>query len=510
MTVVKRSLMILVTVLMLLIIMPTMSWAAYPADNDLIIPADVTEIGSGEYISSGIESVTFMPGSKLERIKYSAFENCTALTDITIPAGVKEIGERAFNKSGLESITFLKGSKLEVIGNRAFDSCENLRTITIPASTKVIGDNAFFKSGLRSVVIEKGSRLETIGENAFENCADLKSITIPANVTSISKDAFISCPNLHMIHYIGTQAAWESVSPDWYNHGGNPDVHFVRHRITKATPETYGEEKEYCSECKEYLLNNTIEKPERFTLPAASYTYDGSEKAPDVTVTDSAGKIINESEYEVSYSQNIDAGTATATVTFTGDYYAGSKDLTFAITPASVAKASVSGITAKTYNGKAQKQNPVVKVGNRTLKNGTDYSLSYKGNTNAGTATMTITGKGNYNKTKSVTFTINKAANPLKIEAKTATVKYAGIKKKAQTLAVGKVITFTNKGQGVKTYTKMSGNKKITINKSTGKVTVNKGLKKSTYKVKVKVKAAGNANYKASAVKTVTFTVKVK
>ena len=36
-----------------------------------------------------------------------------------------------------------------------------------------------------------------------------------------------------------------------------------------------------------------------------------------------------------------------------------------------------------------------------------------------------------------------------------------------------------------------------------------KGLKKGTYKVKVKVKAAGNANYKASAWKTVTFKIKV-
>ena len=42
-----------------------------------------------------------------------------------------------------------------------------------------------------------------------------------------------------------------------------------------------------------------------------------------------------------------------------------------------------------------------------------------------------------------------------------------------------------------------------------GKVTVKKGLKKGTYKVKVKVKAAGNKNYKA-ATKTVTFKINVK
>lgn len=36
------------------------------------------------------------------------------------------------------------------------------------------------------------------------------------------------------------------------------------------------------------------------------------------------------------------------------------------------------------------------------------------------------------------------------------------------------------------------------------------GLKKGTYKVKLKAKAGGNTNYKASAVKTVTFKIKVK
>ena len=72
------------------------------------------------------------------------------------------------------------------------------------------------------------------------------------------------------------------------------------------------------------------------------------------------------------------------------------------------------------------------------------------------------------------------------------------------------VIAFTKKGQGTMTYTKASGSAKITINKTTGKVTLKKGIKKDTYKVKIKVKAAGNANYKASAVKTVSVTIKVK
>lgn len=100
-------------------------------------------------------------------------------------------------------------------------------------------------------------------------------------------------------------------------------------------------------------------------------------------------------------------------------------------------------------------------------------------------------------------------ANPLKIKAKTVTVKYAKVKKSAQKLAVTKVISFTNKGQGTRSYKKLSGNKKITINKTTGKVTVKKGLKKGKYKVKIQVTAAGNSSYKAGT-KTVTSTIRVK
>ena len=110
-----------------------------------------------------------------------------------------------------------------------------------------------------------------------------------------------------------------------------------------------------------------------------------------------------------------------------------------------------------------------------------------------------------------------KAANPLKISGKTATIKYSKLKKKSQTIAVTKVIKFTNDAKDKKTYTLSSAKKGkkgfkkfFKVNKKTGKVTVKKGLKKGIYKVKVKVSAAGNTKYKASNVKTVTFKVKVK
>ena len=165
-----------------------------------------------------------------------------------------------------------------------------------------------------------------------------------------------------------------------------------------------------------------------------------------------------------------------------------------------------------TYNGKSQ----------TGVAAGTGYTLSgMTAATNAGSYQAKATLKEGYIWTdgstaaKTIKWKINKAANTLKIKAKTATVKGStkgkkGTLKKTKKLGVTKVIKFTSKGQGAKTYVKKSGNAKITIAKKTGKVTVKKGLKQGTYKVKVKVKAAGTANYKASAWKVVTFTVTVR
>ena len=83
------------------------------------------------------------------------------------------------------------------------------------------------------------------------------------------------------------------------------------------------------------------------------------------------------------------------------------------VTNNNVADAAISGLAAKTYTGQAITQNPVVKLGNKTLKKDTDYKVAFANNINAGTARVTITGCGDYKGTKAVTFAINpKAINP--------------------------------------------------------------------------------------------------
>ena len=72
----------------------------------------------------------------------------------------------------------------------------------------------------------------------------------------------------------------------------------------------------------------------------------------------------------------------------------------------SIADASIASIGNQTYTGSALEPKPAVKMGSTTLKEGTDYTLSYANNTGAGRATLTITGKGNYTGQQALTFTI--------------------------------------------------------------------------------------------------------
>lgn len=152
---------------------------------------------------------------------------------------------------------------------------------------------------------------------------------------------------------------------------------------------------------------------------------------------------------------------------------------------------SIEGIEDKTYTGNEITQQIVITDGNVSLVEGTDYTVTYKNNINAGTASVVITGKGNYEGSVTKTFTIKKAAN--KITAKNFTKTYS---KKAQSFALGAKAT-----SGTPTYS--SNKKKVTVSKA-GKVTVKaKFIGKAT----ITITAPATANY-SKTIKKITITVK--
>ena len=144
--------------------------------------------------------------------------------------------------------------------------------------------------------------------------------------------------------------------------------------------------------------------------------------------------------------------------------------------------------TSYTYDGKEKK--PSVKsvvLGSKTLKSGTDYTVSYANNINVGTATVTVTGKGSYWGSASATFTIKKAAQAITVGDTDVTI--GGT---AQLRA-------TASGGGKLSYS--SSNTAIAKVSSTGEVT---GVKAGN--VTITVKAAATANYNAAS-RTITVNV---
>lgn len=140
-----------------------------------------------------------------------------------------------------------------------------------------------------------------------------------------------------------------------------------------------------------------------------SLTYNGSTLSPAVTVKYGNATLKKNTDYTVAYSNNVNAGTGTITITGKG-IYGGSVKKTFTIKKLGISASAVSGTGNKVYTGSAIKPVPAVKVGGRTLKNGTDFTVSYKNNTEPGTATLKVTGKGNYSGSVSKTFKITARA----------------------------------------------------------------------------------------------------
>ena len=119
--------------------------------------------------------------------------------------------------------------------------------------------------------------------------------------------------------------------------------HKLTTKTTKATLSANGKIVTSCTVCKAVTSTKTISRIKTVKLSTTSYTYSGSSKKPSVTVKDYSGKTLkNGTDYTVSYKNNKSVGTATATVTFKGNY-SGTKSLNFTIKPKTT---SLSKLTA--------------------------------------------------------------------------------------------------------------------------------------------------------------------
>jgi len=178
--------------------------------------------------------------------------------------------------------------------------------------------------------------------------------------------------------------------------------------------------------------------------------------------------------------------------------------------------AEISGLKDVTYNGEPQTQDIKVTLGNTVLIEGTDYTVSYKDNTDAGIAMLTVTGIKAYKDSVDVSFNINPASiKGATVKLKRTTYTYTGKEKKpaitSVTLKDGTVLAATdykfayenniNAGTA-KVYVKGIGNytgtasAKFTIKQDSQKFKSIKPTAKS-YKASALAKAAKSFQMKA-------------
>ncbi|MDY3918728.1 MAG: leucine-rich repeat protein [Candidatus Limivivens sp.] len=206
-------------------------------------------------------------------ISGSAFYNCQSLRSVSLPASLRKIED---------------GSCEGESSSSAFGYCKKLTTVTVPSGAQLsyIGSGAFVGcSALTGITLPDG--LDTIGSQAFAFCPGLTEITIPASVTEISADAFEDASGSLVIHG-ETGSAAEAFAENSNLSFQDPNLEIPLSKCTFSTiPDQY---------------------------------YTGKALKPELTITYNGKTLEKDTDYTLTWENNVRPGTAAAVVTGKGIY----------------------------------------------------------------------------------------------------------------------------------------------------------------------------------------------
>ena len=285
-----------------------------------------------------------------------------------------------------------------------------------------------------------------IGEHVGTLTVTAQSITPDPQNPDSYKGVAIDEPSDHV--YDGTEHKW---TPEVTDKDGNKLVEgrdytvaydtddFVNVKVVNVTIAGMGSYKGTC--VKAYEITKA---PLTVNAGSASKVYDGEALTAGATIEglvggENATAQTQGSQTEVGSSANTVSGITWDTAKEGNYYIAAQNDGTLTVTPKSVAQMTVGSLPDVTYNGESQQQKPVVKDGEKVLAEGVDYELTHSGNTtDAGTVTVTVTGKGNYAGSVDVAYRITPALLTV------ATPSASGVYNGKPLTAAGSVSGFVN------------------------------------------------------------------
>lgn len=402
--------------------------------ENIVLPDSVTEIGTEAFRGCTIKNITLSPNLvviedrafygtyvKIEDIKFpdglrmigkEAFAYCHEIEEIHLPDSVVDVAEGAFESCKILSKVRMSPN-VRLIAERAFYGCTVLEDFVWDSDIKLISDKAFFNcralknfdftgveilypnsftyTGVTLLTLgedknEEATNLIAIETQSFKGCENLDTVAIGGNVTTIKSEAFASCSSLE------TAVISDSVINIATNAFDNCDSLTI-----------YCEEDSYAHK---YAVKNNIPVSTFVVASIPNQTYTGSEIEPEIDVSVSGEKVMENTDFTVKYSNNINVGTAKVTVSGKGIYKVLSSIANFTIITKSIAPVTFAEISEQDYTGEAVIPTLTVTDGNRVLKEGVDYTVTFKNNVNEGTATATIQGIGNYHGSASTSFQI--------------------------------------------------------------------------------------------------------
>ncbi len=324
-------------------------------------------------------------------LKYPAYKTDASYSTASVVPADKEIRiyEYAFSKT-----QYLK--ELELTGNPVadftvqsdstycrFQSEHAFEYSSIEKFTcrdgyfNVIAINMFHGSQIEEIDLKKTVYIK---KGAFSDCKNLKHISF-LNGYNLSASAFANCTELTTAVFGTTKGYFADTNTIFYN-------------CDKLTfycgedSEAYNYAQIYDIPCNTININ---------VVDGGVFAYTGKEICPSVIVGIDTMNLVQERDYILVYSDNIEVGKGLVKVVFIGNFE-GIPEMgtSFTIAKREASTLTVEYVVDNEYSGEVVRPKVVVKNGDIVLTEGTDYTITYNNGTNAGSMFFTIIGKGNY------------------------------------------------------------------------------------------------------------------
>ena len=372
-------------------------------DENVVIPSEIYGLTVTALTGWAGKPTSFHPIGA----KKGPFENNKYIKSVVIPDTVKYIDDESFyGCTALESVTF--GNGVEEIGDYAFENCISLSKVYIPVSVKKIGAEAFGYTFGSELTLNKNFSMTCSKDSAAEKYA--KENGIPYDTYQVKIDE-LAVSGIKDKEYTGKPVTQNIVIKNGnvvLDEGTDYTVTYSANTKVGTVEVTITGTGSYIGEIKSSFdilpAKQQIQKLEtRFKGFFIDWAQKGSatgyeiEYSTNADFKDSTVKKLTANKPDTLTISGLTAGNKyyvrVRSYTNVGEnvYYGAwsdSKNITTA--KYDITKSAISGISTKTYTGKNITQSVKVKYNGKTLKSGTDYTVSYSNNKKVGTATVKI------------------------------------------------------------------------------------------------------------------------